>query len=185
MKIFTLNTSTDEIPTAKFFVNLPNESAVELIVRCLDLAKNNNQPFTLEKFNWIRHQRGLCIGLTEGNDSAIALFYISDFGLYAWAYRTHIHVVTDRPSIGWISPALKIETLYWFSPSNHGPEHAKAQEMGSESDIKCRYKSLHPRTAPLPPTKRKTANSEEDGTNPVLHPQGNFELLSSLDDFGL
>ena len=170
---------------AKLFDNLPDESAVELIVRCLDLAKNNNQSFTLEKFNWIKHQRGLCIGLTESNDSEIVLFYISDFGIYAWDYRAHIHVITENPSIDWVSPPLQVETLYWFGPSGHGPGHAKALVIGTESDIKRRYIALHPRAVPQAAAKRKSTNSDDDGTSPVLHPQGSFELISSLDDFGL
>ncbi len=187
MNIHTLNTSSDEKPTAKLFENLPNESAVELIVMNLDIAKNNNQTFTLENFNRIKHQRGLCVGLTEGDDLEIALFYISDFGLYAWDYTAHIHVVTEMPSSNWITPPLQIGTTYWFGPSNQGSEHAKALAMGTETDIKRRYKSLHPRTAPAPQPaiKRQTANSEDDGASPVLHPQRDFELLTSLDDFGL
>ena len=101
MKIHTLNTAQEKNTMNKFFEDLPDESAVTLIADRLDLAKNNNQPFTLEQFDFQRHQRGLCVGLTEGN-TAIALFYVFENGLYTWAYRAHIHVIPERPTICWL-----------------------------------------------------------------------------------
>ncbi len=181
MKIHTLNTTPQVKTMTQFFENLPDEAAVVLVADRLDLAKNNHQPFTLEKFNWRRHQRGLCVGYTDG-DEGIALFYIHESGLYAWSLRGLIHVVPQNPAICLISPPLAYGTSYWFSPSDIGEGHYKASILSTKSEIQRNYMARHPLQAPVATKKRKSKEVEEDGTTPVLHPIGTF---SSGDGFGL
>jgi hypothetical protein len=188
MKIHTLDTTTQKNDSPKFIADLPDEAAVTLVIDRSDLAKTCGQPFNLQKLNWQAHQRALCIGLTEGKD-AIALFYVSDTGLYAWSRIDRIYVIPLPDRHQWVSATLKTGVTYWFSPSTIGNGHYKAQSLGSSSSILSRYKVLHqppePQKSPVSSKKKKTNDDDGDSAPPVLHPGDGFSPFMSLDDLGL
>lgn len=187
MKIHTLDTTTPKNDPEKVFADLPDEAAVVLIVDRSVLAKTCGQPFTLEKLNWKRHQRALCIGFTEGAD-AIALFYVSDRGLYAWIRVDHVYVMDESPCNSLVSLPLKTGMAYWFEPSNRGEGYVIAKEHGTAADIRKRYRELHQPPEPKKNTVSSKKNKSDDDSNgapPVLHPDDGFTPLTSLDDWGL
>ncbi len=188
MKIHTLDTTTQKNDFPKFIADLPDEAAVILVMDRSTLAKTCGQPFTLQKLNWQAHQRALCIGLTEGND-AIALFYVSDTGLYAWSRIDHIYVIPLPDRHQWVSDSLKTGVTYWFSPSALGDGHHKAQSLGASSSILSRYRVLHqppePQKSPVSSKKQKPSDDDGNGAPPVLHPDDGFSPFVSLDDLGL
>ena len=179
------------MPTAAVthFANLPDEAAVTLIADRSELAKACGQPFLLNTLDWKEHQRGLCIGLTEGND-AIVLFYISDNGRYAWMRIDHIYVPRTEPSTKLDALPLTLGTTYWFTPSHRGDGYLKAEPYGISTDIRSRYELLHRppvQTAVTTPNKKRKSTDDDDGngTPPVLHLQDGFTPLMSFDDLGL
>ncbi|EKD98649.1 MAG: hypothetical protein ACD_23C00326G0005 [uncultured bacterium] len=188
MKIHTLDITTQKNDSPRFFADLPDEPAVTLVMDRSNLAKTCGQPFNLQKLNWQAHQRALCIGLTEGKD-AIALFYVSDTGLYAWSRIDRIYVIPLPDRHQWVSDSLKIGVTYWFSPSEMGSGHHKAQSLGGSSSILSRYKVLHQppehQKSPVSSKKKKTNDDDGDGVPPVLHPDDGFSPFMSLDDLGL
>jgi hypothetical protein len=190
MKIHTLNT-TPSTTAVTHFANLPDEAAVTLIADRSELAKVCSQPFMLNVFDWKKHQRGLCIGLTEGAD-AIGLFYIADNGLYAWMRIDRIYIPRTEPATRLDALSLTLGTTYWFTPSHRGDGYLKAESLGVSTGIRNRYELLHRPpvkiVVPASGKKRKSTDDDDDdgsGTPPVLHPQDGFTPLMSLDDLGL
>lgn len=185
MKIQTLNTTPPpEKRTA--YSNLPDVSAMELVADRLDLAKNCRQKFTLEELDWKRHQRALCVGTTN-TENAIALFYISDNGLYAWARIDHLYIELAECMNRFYNVSIVIGMTYWITQSNRGEGYYKLQELSTASDIRTRYIQLH--TPPVDKSKLITNTKEGDddanGAPLALHPIDDLRQVKSFDELGL
>ena len=170
------------------FSCLPDEASFTLISGRAAFAKKCGQAFKLEMFDWKKHQRAFCVGFTEG-ENAIALFYVSDAGLYAWVRIDHIHITRGTPSANFTSSSIENGMAYWFTPSARGDKYYKAEVIGSYSDIGKRYRELHqpPESKTNSPTNKKIKAADDDGNGapPAHRPQDDFMLLTSFDEFGL
>ena len=187
MKIHTLDTTKPKISGSNYS-GLPDESSFTLISGQAAFAMKCGQAFNLEIFDWKRHQRALCVGFTEGVD-AIALFYISNAGLYAWIRIDHIHITPGTTSMNFTSSSIENGIVYWFTPSARGDRYFKAEVIGSYSDIGKRYRELHQpsESKTNSPSNKKNNSTDDDGNGAPLshHPQDDFTLLTSFDEFGL
>ena len=187
MRIHTLDTTQPKISMITF-PGLPDEASFMLVSERAALAKKCGQPFTLELFDWRKHQRAFCVGFTESENS-IALFYISDTGLYTWICINNIYIVPEIPSNKCTSLPIEKGITYWFTPSIRGDTYYKAKVLGSYSDIGKRYHELHQppesKTSDTLKRRNKKTDDDENGAPPVHHLQDDFSLLTSFDDFGL
>ena len=168
------------------YAGLPDEAATNLVAELLQRARKCSQPFFLERFDRLRHLRGLCIGVTSSAEP-IAVFYISEAGNYAWAPAKNLHVTTQIYAQQWLPRCLQVGMLYWFRSSDSGNDHAKAEQVGTVGPLKTHYLATH--TPPQKTTTKKTKDGNEDaGDSPALRPSCDgfdFEPLKSLDELGL
>ena len=186
MTIHTLDTTKPKISNSPF-AGLPDEASIVLASELAERAKKCGQAFKLEAFDWKKHQRVFCVGFNEGEE-AIAVFYVSDTGVYAWVRLDHLYIQPDAHSTGYTSALIENGMNYWITPSNRGAGYYKAQVLGPSSDIGRRYCQLHqaPESKPRSPSNRKTKTDEDgNGAPPAYHPQDDFTPLNSLDELGL
>ena len=172
------------------YAGLPNEAAFNRVAELHERAKACNQPFTLEALHRYQHQRGLCVALTDVGSDSIAVFYISDAGLYAWTRRNQIHVTAPANSRHWAEFPLQLGMQYFFRAATSRYEHINAEPWGMAGQLKNRYIELH--TPPLETLsskkRKKSSDDESDGSPPALRPSNdghNFTPLDSLEALGL
>lgn len=187
----TRDTNILDIPTplvapAVSYAGLPDEAATNRIAQLHERAQACGQAFQLENFDRLRHPRGLCVGLTTSSE-AIAVFYTSESGVYAWGRSSYFHVTPLTITGHWLPLPLTVGMHYWFRASNLGVDHAKAEPVGIVGPLKTHYFAIH--TPPNKPATKKTkAHDDESGDSPALRPAGDesgFQPLKSLDKLGL
>ena len=128
------------------------------------------------------HQRGLCVGLSEGA-AGVAVFNVSPAGDYAWCPLAQIHVQPLKPG-SWVAPPLEIGMHYWFRVASPLSAHVRAEAVGTVGPLRSDYEARH--TPPPTRPKTKTKTGDDDGTAPALRPDtSGFTPLKSLDDLGL
>ncbi len=176
------NSTTDR------YIGMPDEAATNLVADLDERAHGCGQPFLLEHLNRYRHPRGLCIGITT-TENAIAVFYVSELGHYAWEYVERIHVAQPAHAKQWVSLPIELGMLYWFRASNADPNNVRAEAVGAVGPLKDRYIALH-RHLPKKPAAKKGKGSKDDSGElpPALRPQSaesEFQPLTSLEDLGL
>lgn len=168
------------------YEGLPDEAATNLVADLHERAKVSCQPFQLEKLDRSRHPRGLCVGITRSS-TPIAVFYVTENGVYAWAPTANLHVTSATVSQYLVSQPVQVGMIYWFRASESGHDHAKAEKVGTAGPLKAHYLAVH-RPKPKPISKKIKSSDDETGESPVLRPatdESGFAPLKSLDELGL
>lgn len=175
------------------FGKLPDESAFELISGLFERAQKCGQPFKLAHLDRIKHPRGYCIGQTS-SEFQISVFYLSEYGDYAWAENCKLCVVPEvSQSRTWTQKPIQIGMLYWFQQASPlaSPEIIKAVPVGTVGPLASAYIALNPEPAEEPPKTRKKNKSESGEMMSYIHPpppkrtEKDFLPLQSLDELGL
>lgn len=168
------------------YISMPDEATVNLVADLYERARVCGQPFKIEQLDRYRHPRGLCVGISTG-ENAIAIFYASELGQYAWEYISRIHVAQPANAKLWVALPLELGMLYWFRASNASPNALRAEAVGTVGPLKERYLALH-RPLPKKPSKKSTADDDSGDLLPTLRPhldESEFQALKSLEDLGL
>lgn len=164
--------------------DLPDESAADLVADLNERATAAGQPFRLAPLDPVCHPRGLCIGLSD-SAQAIAVFYISNVGDYAWCPVSGVHVMPLKPGT-WVAPPLEVGMHYWFRAASPLSAHIRAEAVGMVGPLKTDYLARHTPPPAKPKTKANTKTGDDDGSAPALRPDASgFTPLKSLDDLGL
>ena len=169
------------------YVGLPDESAVLHVAELHDIAQACGQPFQLESFDRLRHPRGYCLGISKGS-TPIAIFYVAESGIYAWALTSCLHVASLTAAQRWLPQPLKVGMNYWFRASDFGDGHAKAEPVGPAGPLKTHYWASHTPPPNNPVIKKSKAKDDEAGDSPALRPQlenSEFMPIKSLGELGL
>lgn len=172
--------------------NLPDEDAYELVAQLQERAKASSQAFNLVTLNWSKHPRGLCIGKTA-TESPICVFYITEYGDYAWIEESRLSVVPDlNHTRHFIQRPVEVGMHYWFQKGSDllSSSHIKAVPVGIVGPLANAYKERHAvvaKPADDKHKKKKTTDSISYIHPPpeVLQDDADFQPLKSLDELGL
>lgn len=171
---------------------LPDEEAYELVAQLQERAKASSQAFNLVTLNWSKHPRGLCIGKSE-TENPICVFYITEYGDYAWAEESRLSVVPDLSHTRhFIQRPVEVGMHYWFQKGSDllSSGHVKAVPVGPVGPLANAYKERHAVVAKRVEDKHKKKKSTDSMSfiHPppeVLQDDADFQPLKSLDELGL
>ena len=184
--LFELNPA-NHVPQASYG-KLPNEAAYNLIAELHERAIHSHRPFNIKQLSLAEDSSGFCLGITHGQE-AIAVFYVSEYGQYAWCFVDSIHVVQPAQARHMTPLPLEIGEHYWFRKSQSRPDAICAMSVGPIGPLRTHYVASH---TPVPKTASKKAKFKDGdsdaGLPPALRPKDNeqvFVPLKSLDELGL